>query len=148
MSSHICLRLHFIWSTAHRAPLIDPAWEPRLFGYIGALLADRKGVLLAANGTTDHIHIYTSLPATRALSEVVNALKANSSRWIHETLGMTAFGWQNGYGAFSVSMSSDKQLRTYIQNQKTRHLRRTFKAEYLAFLKRHEIAYDPRYVFE
>src|SRR5271168_1134343 len=93
MSSHICLRVHFIWSTAKRDPLIDPKWEHRLFAYIGTVLADRRGVLLAANGTTDHIHLYASLPATLSLAETVNALKANSSRWIHDTLAVLAFAW-------------------------------------------------------
>jgi putative transposase len=148
MSSHICQRIHFIWSTAKREPLIHPDWEGRLYSYMGALLADRRGVLLAANGTTDHIHLYTSLPATLSLSETTNALKSNSSRWIHETLNLPAFAWQSGYGAFSVSPSLGNALRAYIQNQKEHHRHRSFQEEYLDFLKRHEIEYDPRYVFE
>jgi len=148
MSSHICLRVHFIWSTAKRDPLIDPAWEHRLFAYIGTVLADRRGVLLAANGTTDHIHLYASLPATLSLAETVNALKANSSRWIHDTLAVLAFAWQKGYGAFSVSPSADASVREYIKTQKEHHHKRTFQEEYMDFLKRHEIEYDPRYVFE
>ena len=148
MSSHICLRVHFVWSTAKRISWINPEWEARLFAYQGAVLADRRGVLLAANGTTDHIHLYASLPATLALAEVANALKANSSRWIHDTLGIPVFAWQSGYGAFSVSPSQDKDVRTYIEKQKEHHGRRSFQEEYLDFLKRHDVAYDPRYVFE
>ncbi|HUO09779.1 MAG TPA: IS200/IS605 family transposase [Phycisphaerae bacterium] len=143
MSSHICLRIHFIWSTTKRTPLIAPDWEPRLFAYLGTVLADRRGVLLAANGTPDHIHLYTSLPSTLSLAEITNALKANSSRWIHETLHLPDFAWQKGYGAFSVSPSADHAIRTYIQNQKEHHRARTFQEEYLDFLKRHQIDYDP-----
>ena len=148
MSSHICLRVHFIWSTAKREPLIDPDWEDRLFKYIGTVLADRNGVLLASNGTKDHVHLYTSLPSTLSLAEVANALKANSSRWVHEQIGVPAFAWQNGYGAFSVSPSADRAVRGYIETQKEHHKRQSFQEEYLAFLKRHEIEYDERYVFE
>ena len=148
MSSHICLRVHFIWSTAQRVPLIDPAWEHRLFAYLGTLLTERRGVLLAANATTDHIHLYTSLPATLTLAKTANALKANSSRFIHETFALPAFGWQNGYGAFSVSPSADVSVRKYLQKQKEHHQRFTFKYEYIKFLKRHQIKYDPRYVFQ
>jgi REP element-mobilizing transposase RayT len=148
MSSHICLRVHFIWSTAQRQPLIDTSWEPRLFGYLGTVLGERRGVLLAANATPDHLHVYSSLPATLSLAEVANALKANSSRWIHDTLAIPSFAWQNGYGAFSVSPSADQQVRHYIADQKVHHPRRSFQEEYLEFLERHEIAYDLRYVFE
>jgi putative transposase len=147
MSSHICLRVHFIWSTAHHQPLIDAAWEARLFGYLGAVLGDRGGALLAAGAMPEHLHLYGSLPATLALADLVNALKANSSRWIHQTLARPEFAWQNGYGAFSVSPSADRQVRRYIANQKAHHHRQSFEAEYLAFLKRHEVPYDPRYVF-
>jgi REP element-mobilizing transposase RayT len=148
MSSHICLRVHFIWSTARREPLIHPDWESRLFAYLGAILANHDGTLLAANGTSDHIHLYTSLPATLSLSDAANALKSNSSRWIHDTLALPAFTWQSGYGAFSVSPSADAAVRTYIQNQKSHHHRHNFQDEYLDFLNRHEVNYDPRYVFD
>jgi REP element-mobilizing transposase RayT len=148
MSSHICLRVHFIWSTTKREPLINPDWKSRLFAYMGTVLADRHGVLVAANGATDHVHLYTSLPATLSLSEVANALKANSSRWIHDALAVPAFAWQKGYGAFSVSPSADGVVREYIRNQEEHHRHRTFQEEYIDFLKRHEIEYDPRYVFE
>jgi putative transposase len=148
MSSHICMRVHLVWSTVRWQPLIDVAWESRLFAYLGALLADRRGALLAANAASDHIHLYGSLPATVALAGMVNALKANSSRWIHENLALPEFAWQVGYGAFSVSPSADRQVRAYIANQKSHHHRQSFQDEYLEFLARHEIPYDPRYVFE
>ena len=148
MSSHICLRVHLVWSTARREALIDPAWEHRLFAYLGTIVADRGGTMLAANGMADHLHMYVSLPATVSLAEIVGSLKANSSRWIHETFGVPAFSWQKGYGAFSVSPSADGTVRAYIENQKVHHQRRSFQEEYVEFLKRHEVEYDLRYVFE
>ena len=115
---------------------------------MGTRLVDRCGVLLAANATADHIHLYTSLPATLSLAEVVNALKANSSRWVHDNLQIPAFAWQSGYGAFSVSPSLGDAVRQYIQNQKEHHRQRSFQEDYMDFLRRHEIEYDLRYVFE
>jgi hypothetical protein len=88
------------------------------------------------------------LPATLSLAEAANALKANSSRWIHELLALPDFAWQSGYGAFSVSPSADQQVRQYIADQKSHHQGTSFQDEYLAFLKRHEIEYDLRYVFD
>jgi len=149
MSSHIYLWVHFIWSTAGREPMIDTEWEDRLFGYIGGILRERDAMLLTAGGMPDHIHVYASLPSTISLAEAANAMKANSSRWVHENFPTKQdFAWQHGYGAFSVSASADEQVRQYILNQKEHHRTRSFKEEYLAFLVKHEIEFDERYVFE
>jgi REP element-mobilizing transposase RayT len=96
MSSHICLRVHFIWSTAGREPRLLPDWHPRLFAYFGTVLDDRRGKLLAAGGMPDHVHLYASLPATLSLADTANVLKANSSRWVKETFNADGFSWQNG----------------------------------------------------
>jgi REP element-mobilizing transposase RayT len=141
------LRVHFVWSTKNRVPLIAPDWAHRLYAYCGAVLADRNGALLAAGGMPDHIHLYTSLPATLSLAEMANALKANSSRWVHDEIGVGGFAWQSGYGAFSVSPSGDAEVRSYIATQAEHHRKGSFQEEYLAFLTRHEVEYDPRYVF-
>ena len=146
MSSHIALRVHFVWSTCNREPWIDPAWAQRLYAYLGAVLQDRGGVLLAAGGTADHVHLYMSLPATLTLAETANALKANSSRWVHQTIDLPSFAWQAGYGAFSVSVSSDQQVRHYLAKQAEHHRRRSFQEEYLDFLDRHGVVYDPRHI--
>ena len=148
MSSHICLRVHFIWSTAKRTPTLDLQWHPRLFAYMGTILNDHDGKLLAAGGMPDHVHLYTSLPATISLAEITNALKANSSRWLKETFNAKAFVWQKGYGAFSVSPSADRQVRAYVLGQEKHHKGVTFQEEYIAFLKRHEVEYDNRYAFD
>lgn len=148
MSSHICLRVHFVWSTLKREPLIHPDWEDRLWAYLGTVLASRQGIMLAVNGTADHIHLYASLPATVCPSDLANTLKANSSRWVHETIHVPRFACQHGYGAFSVSPSSDGEVRGYLQKQKSHHQNHSYQEEYLAFLKRHEVAFDPHYVFE
>jgi REP element-mobilizing transposase RayT len=148
MASHISLRVHFVWGTSNRQPWIDARWSLRLYAYFGAVLQDRGGVVFAAGGMPDHVHLYTSLPATLALAEIANALKANSSRWIHHTIGIPHFAWQAGYGAFSVSTSSHEQVRRYLANQAEHHRRRSFQDEYVEFLERHGVPYDPRCVLE
>jgi len=105
---HISLLVHFIWSTASREPWITEEWRDRLYGYLGGVLREKGAKLISAGGMTDHVHLYTSLPSTMSLADAVNAIKSNSSRWIHETLSNhAAFAWQKGYGAFSVSKSTE-----------------------------------------
>lgn len=141
--------VHFTWSTAGREPRIAPEWRERLYGYIGGVLENKKARLIGAGGVADHIHLCVSLPSTITVAELVNAMKANSSRWIHETLtDQKNFAWQRGYGAFSISKSAERQVLEYIRNQEAHHRRREFKAEFLALLKKHEVDYDARYLWD
>lgn len=145
--SYISNLVHFIWSTAGRAPTINAAWEPRLHAYIGGIINNAHGRLLAAGGVEDHVHLYVSLPATISLADTASLIKANSSRFIHEELGDRSFDWQKGYAAFTVSVSAEEAVKQYILNQREHHRRKSFQEEYLEFLDRHKIAYDPNYVF-
>jgi REP element-mobilizing transposase RayT len=100
---------------------------------------------IAIGGTDDHSHVLFHLPKTLALSKAVQTLKVNSSRWMSEH-GMR-FAWQEGYGAFSVSVSNTPAVANYIRNQEDHHRKITFEEEYLTLLKKHEIPFDPKYVF-
>jgi len=97
----------------------------------------------------DHVHLYASLPSTITIADFVSAVKSNSSRWVHESFPKRkAFAWQEGYGAFSVSKSEEKNVIRYIRNQQRRHSKRSFKDEFLEFLNRYEIEYDERYLWD
>lgn len=146
---HLSVGIHFIWSTAGREPWIVRAWHERLSGYLGGVAREKNAKLIGAGCMPDHIHLYVSLPSTITLADLVSALKANSSRWIHETFpGQKAFAWQKGYGAFSVSKSGEEQLLEYIRQQEEQHRHRSFKEEYLSFLERYGVEYDERYVWD
>ena len=94
------------------------------------------------------MHVLASLPATMSLSEAANAMKANSSRWIHENAPQSkGFEWQAGYGAFSVSKSAEPEVTAYIQNQEEHHRKWKFTAEFMALLDRHGIPYEERYLW-
>ena len=143
------LLTHVIFSTKGRLPLLDQDIRPRLFAYMGGIIRELGGVDLIVNGPADHVHQLVSLPPTVGLSAVMRVQKANSSKWVHEQWPrQQAFAWQSGYGAFSVSRSNVETVREYIAKQEEHHKRVTFQEEFLAFLKRHGIAYDERYLWE
>ena len=147
--SFACLNCHIVFSTKSRQPLIAPDLAPRLYEYVGGIARNTGGVLMAAGGTADHVHLLVSLGKQSAVAEVVRDLKANSSRWVHETFAkLSAFAWQTGYGAFAVSYSNLDEVRRYIANQQEHHRKRTFKEEFIALLKRHHLEYDIRYVWD
>jgi len=144
---HLSLLVHFIWSTAQREPWIGNDWRQPLYAYVGGVIRNKNGKLLAAGGMHDHIHLYASLPSTISIADFVNAIKSNSSRWIHETFpNRRVFAWQEGYGAFSVNKSQERNVVSYIKTQEQHHKKRSFKEEYLEFLDRYRIEYDERYL--
>jgi putative transposase len=100
--------------------------------------------LVAAGGMPNHCHLLFLLPATISLASAINIFKTNSSRFLHEC-GLV-FQWQNGYGAFSVSVSQLDQVAAYIRHQPDHHKKMTFEEEFLALLKNAGIPYDPKYV--
>ena len=146
---HISLLVHFTWSTKGREPWIDPEWHDPLYRFIGGIMNNKKAKLLSAGDMYDHIHLYASLPSTLSIADFVNAVKSNSSRWIHQNYrNARAFAWQEGYGAFSVSKSEEEKVIKYVRNQESHHRKRTFQEEFVALLDRHGIEYDERYLWD
>ena len=149
MSTHHGILIHVIFSTKYRKKWIDSSWCDALYGYFGGTIREHDGILLSAGGVEDHVHLLVKASPKHAISATVQLLKANSSRWINENAKTgRRFSWQRGYGAFSVSESMAETVRRYIARQREHHSTRTFQEEYLEFLKRHRIDFDPRYVFE
>lgn len=142
------LLTHITFSTKERIPCIKGDLGPKLFAYMGGILREQGAKPLLVNGPTDHVHTLAVLPATLALSDVMRVLKTNSSKWVHDTWpDRAAFGWQEGYGAFSVSESSRAAVLEYIQKQEEHHRKMTFQEEFILLLKKHGIEYDERYIW-
>lgn len=121
--------------------------QPRLWNYIGGIAREHGMVALAVGGTADHVHVLLSLPATMDAAKAMRSIKAGSSRWVHETAGVREFAWQEAYGAFSIGRSQIAATVACIEGQQEHHRKRDFQTEFLAILKKHEIEYDPRFVW-
>lgn len=103
---------------------------------------------LTAGGTDDHVHVLLSLPATVSVSKALQLIKGGSSKWIHETFPRHRdFARQEGYGAFTIGLSGVADTVRYIDEQEEHHRTQTFEEEYLAFLRKHDVEYDERYVW-
>jgi REP element-mobilizing transposase RayT len=141
--------IHLIFSTKYREPLVTPTIEPRLHAYMAGTLNSRGCPTLTIGGMPDHVHVLFLLGRTTAVSDLVKDLKTESSTWI-KTHGdsFRGFHWQSGYGAFSIGQSGVDETRKYIDNQREHHQVRTFQDEYRAFLKKYEVPYDERYVWD
>ena len=143
-SFNSCL-IHCVWSTKNRASFLDSELRERLWPYLGGIARENKMKTLAAGGVADHVHLLISLPGQLSVAKAIQLLKGNSSKWIHETFpGLAGFGWQEGYGAFSIGVSGVDATVHYIRNQTEHHRHRTFREEFVAILRKHGLDYDER----
>ena len=143
--SFASLLVHVVFSTKNRMPDLSLELAARLFPYMGGIVRERKGVPLIVNGPADHVHMLLSVPASESIAELLRVVKTNSSRWVHDQFpAHKRFGWQAGYAAFTVSGSRAADVKRYIAAQQEHHRRVSFQVEFLAFLRKHGIAYDAR----
>ena len=141
--------IHVVFAVQARESLIKAEWKEELFKYIAGILNNQKTKLIAIGGVEDHIHILFGMNPTIALSDLVRAVKANSSKFINEEKFVRGkFYWQEGFGAFSYSRSQIDAVAKYILNQEQHHSIKSFKDEYVALLNRFEVEYDDRYLFK
>jgi len=141
--------LHIVFSTKHRQPLIDASIETELHSYLGGICNNLECHVIQVGGYTDHIHILCMLSKKIALIKLMETLKSNSSKWI-KTKGekYSNFYWQDGYGAFSVNPAQISIVTQYIVNQHQHHNKKTFKEEFVTFLKKYAVDYDEQYVWD
>ena len=126
---------------------IDKPDLPKLYKYISGIVESEGGTMIAAGGITNHIHLLLTLPRTITVSDYLRKIKANSSRWLKEQGSQyRAFGWQDGYGAFSVSPSVLEKVVGYINNQEEHHRKHTFRDEMISFLNAYHVQFDEKYV--
>ncbi len=146
-STYLSLHYHLIFSTKERHRIIADPWRERLHAYLGGAVRMLGGIPEAVGGTADHVHMLVGLRATHCLAEVLREIKRSSSQWVHETLGVAEFAWQEGYGAFTVSASGIAAVKKYILQQEEHHRKRTFQEEYVEILRRSGVAYDEQYLW-
>jgi putative transposase len=146
--SYVSNRMHCVFNTKQRRKLIDQELETRLWPYVVGIARQNAFQIVAVGGMEDHIHLLVLLPGPLSVSKALQLIKGGSSKWIHDEFPQHRnFAWQEGYGAFGVSISHVDQTVAYIKNQKQHHRKKTFEEEFIGFLKKHRIEYDPKHVF-
>jgi putative transposase len=149
MSQSLALVLvHFIFSTKERMPFLQSAeLRADTHSYLGGILCNLGCQPIQIGGVADHVHLLAGLSRNVSIAELIKELKTGSSKKIKAT-GPTHFGWQTGYGAFSVSQSAKDSVIYYIANQEAHHRKISFQDELRALLKKHRLAFDERYLWD
>ncbi|RIK76372.1 MAG: IS200/IS605 family transposase [Planctomycetota bacterium] len=142
------LLYHLVFSTKNRIPLISARIQAPLYEYIGGIVRGEDGILLEIGGMPDHLHLLARLKPAKSVAEMLNRIKAKSSKWLNaEHMDLRKFGWQEGYSAFSISESQVPPVRRYLRNQADHHRRYSYQDELLTLLKKHRITFDERFIW-
>lgn len=143
------LHIHLVFSPKNRDALIKKQWKNDLEKYITGIVQKNGHKLLAIGAMADHIHIFIGYNVNQLIPDLVEKIKTSSNAWIKENrLSRFKFEWQKGYGAFSHSKSQKQTVIYYIRNQEKHHSKLPFKEEYIEILRKNEVEYDGKYLFE
>ena len=141
--------IQVVFAVKGRENLISKSWKDDLHKYISGIINGKEQKPIIVNGMPDHIHAFIGLRPSMSISDLVRDIKNNSSNFINEQkLVPGKFSWQEGYGAFSYSHSQIQNVYDYILKQEEHHHKRTFKEEYIDFLKKYEIEHNEKYLFD
>jgi len=141
--------IQFVFSVKGRDCTIKESFREELEKLICGIVNHQKCKPIAIYCNSDHTHLFVGLHPTISPSKLMEFVKSGSSKWINEKKYLIRrFSWQDGYGAFTYSRSQLDQVVKYILNQPNHHKKQSFREEYLSMLKKFEILYDEKYVFE
>jgi putative transposase len=141
--------IQVVFAVKGRENLINNKWNKELNKYIAGIIKGKDQKSIIVNGMPDHMHVFIGLRPAMAISDLVRDIKNNSSNFINDHKWVKGkFAWQAGYGAFSYSHSYIESVYNYILNQEVHHKKKSFKEEYLEFLKKFAVEYEEKYLFE
>ena len=143
------IHIQAVFAVQNRHCLIDKVWKDELHKYMTGIIQNYDHKVLQINGMPDHIHILFGMRPTQSLSDLMQKVKQDSSKWINKNRFIKGkFSWQAGFGAFSYSKSQLPRVINYIQNQENHHKKKSFTEEYLDFLNEFDVNFDDRYLFK
>jgi REP element-mobilizing transposase RayT len=141
--------IQIVFAVKGRENLIGNSWKSELHKYIAGIIKGKDQKSIIVNGMPDHVHAFIGLRPAIAIADIARDMKNNSSNFINDHKFVKGkFAWQEGYGAFSYSHSHIGKVYDYILNQEKHHKRKTFKEEYIGLLRKFEIGYNEKYLFE
>ncbi|HEU5289197.1 MAG TPA: IS200/IS605 family transposase [Cyclobacteriaceae bacterium] len=143
------LYIQVVFAVKFRENLLVKPWRTEVFKYMSGIVDNKGHKSIIVNGVEDHVHLFIGLKPSMAISDLIRDVKNNTSNFINEKKFVKGkFSWQEGYGAFSYSHSQIDAVYQYILNQEEHHRTRTFREEYIDFLKKFNIEHDEKYLFD
>jgi putative transposase len=148
-STYSQLYIHTVFAVKGREYLLQKPWRDELFKYMAGIIIDKNQKPIIVNGVADHVHLFIGLKPVMSISDLVRDIKCSTSNFINEKRFIKGrFSWQEGYGVFSYSRFQLDTVYQYILNQEEHHRKSTFKEEYMGLLRKFDVEYDERYLFD
>lgn len=141
--------IQYVFAVKGRQNLLKKPWRDDVFKYMSGIIKSKNQKPIIVNGVEDHVHVFVGIKPSIHIPDLVRDIKNNSANFINEQKFLNQkFSWQEGYGVFSYSCSHIDRVYKYIANQEAHHQKKSFKTEYTEYLKKHEIEYDEKYLFD
>ena len=141
--------IQIVFAVNGRENLLQKPWREEVFKYISGIVKGKNQKPIIVNGVFNHVHLFVGLKPSISVSDLVRDVKNNSSNFINEQRFVRGkFSWQEGFGSFSYAHSQIEQVYQYILNQEEHHKKKSFREEYLDFLKKFDVEYDEKYLFD
>jgi len=141
--------VQYVFAVKGRANLLHDDWRDELFKYISGIITGKGQKAIIVNGYRDHVHVFVGLKPSMKISDLIRDIKNNSSNFINSNNWIKGkFSWQEGYGVFTYSHSHIDNVYQYILNQESHHAKKTFREEYIDFLKKFDVNYEEKYLFD
>lgn len=141
--------IQYVFAVKGRENLLQKPWRDEVFKYMAGIIKAKGQKPIIVNGVSNHVHVFVGIKPSMLISDLVRDIKNNSSNFINDQLFLkTKFSWQEGYGAFSYAHSQLDNVYHYIENQEEHHRKKTFREEYIDFLRKFEVDYDEKYLFD
>ena len=141
--------IQYVFAVKGRENLLQKPWRDEVFKYMGGIIKAKGQKPIIVNGVSNHVHVFVGIKPSMLISDLVRDIKNNSSNFINDQRFLkTKFSWQEGYGAFSYAHSQLDNVYHYIENQEEHHRKKTFREEYIDFLRKFEVDYDEKYLFD
>ena len=138
-----------VFAVKGRENLLDKKWRDEVFRYMAGIIKGKGRKPIIVNGVADHVHVFVGLKPSMSVSDLIRDVKNNSTNFINEKKFVKGkFSWQEGHGSFSYSHSQIEKVYNYILDQEEHHKKRTFREEYLKFLKEFNVEFDEKYLFQ
>ena len=141
--------IQYVFAVKGRENLLQKPWRDEVFKYMAGIIKAKGQKPIIVNGVSNHVHVFVGIKPSMPISDLVRDIKNNSSNFINDQRFLkTKFSWQEGYGAFSYAHSQLDNVYHYIENQEEHHRKKTFREEYIDFLRKFEVDYDEKYLFD
>jgi putative transposase len=138
-----------VFAVQGRENYLQKSWRDEVFKYMAGIVKNKGQKPIIINGVADHVHLFIGLKPSMAISDLIRDVKNNTTNFINEQKWISGkFFWQEGHGVFSYAHSQIETVYDYIHKQEEHHRKKTFREEYIDFLKKFQVPYDERFLFE